>query len=446
MAIVEKRVTAGVNYTFIMRNYLKSMKLIEEEELTGVPSNRVRGIGLEGASRTGKTWDICMFICWYVNNNRCKQVSICRDYFATLRKTIYETLKTVWGLWGMPLDVFNKTASDIVYRDNTIRFVGINDNIMTAHGLESDVLIINEAMGIAKATADQLEQRTKEFFIYDYNPSATSSWLFDLEKRTDYKLKKTTIFDNPYAPKNARKKILSYAHPDSDDLHIAIKAGFTEAKWHKFKERNVLNGTADKFMWEVYGLGFRTVSENLIFKGIDIYYNEPEGDDWVLYGGDFGYKNDPTALVRVTKSGRNLYLRQYIYSTGLLNGDIAELMLEQGLDDQISVWDSAEQKSIEELRKLDIPADGAEKGPNSIAYGIQLLQQYRIFVHVDSVDLKAEFDTYQWAKDRQGEFKRNVAGNRVPVDKDNHAIDAVRYAVTYYADPLDRKKIDEDED
>jgi len=432
-----RRITTTSNFDFIQRNFIQAKKELQEEIRTGIVNReRLKGVGLEGASRTGKTWDISNFICHYVTSYRGKKITVARDHHSTLKKTFYKTFRAVWKAFNLDGRHFNKTATPIYYNDNVIEFVGVNDDIEAAMGLESELLIINEGMGVPKDIFDHLEQRTTEFFIVDYNPKAIESYLFDLEKRPDYALHHTTIFDNKYAPVNAVQKILSYAHQQCDDHVIAKKAGYSKQNWDKLKARNHVLGTADKFKWEVYGLGMRSVSEDVIFPDWELYTEEPKGYDWSGYGGDFGFKTDPTTLIKVTRDGKNLYLKECIWETGLLNNEIADKVIANGWDDERSVWDRSEEKSINELRGYSVPADWAEKPPNSVAYGIQRLHQFKIFIHYLSVNLQDEFRKYRWAKDRQGNFKRNTFGKKVPIDKYNHGIDAVRYKLTYHFDIL----------
>ncbi len=430
------KITTTSNFEFIQDSFIESKLAANQERALGIPDpNRLKGIGLEGASRTGKSWDISVFICHYVGKYQGKQINICRDHLTNLKKTFYETLKRVWVYYfHYPKGYFNKSATDIDFNDNTIRFVGVNDDIMTAHGLESDLLIGNEIMGIDKEALNQLEQRCNEFFIYDYNPSAVESHIYDKELDPSYRLHKTTIFDNPYAPLNGKAKILSYAHPDVDDLHVAEKAGYTPEQWAALKQRNVELMTAHKYNWEVYGLGKRAVGEDAIFPDWQEYDQEPEDStlDWCHVGGDFGFKTDPTAAIRVKKQGNNLYLREVFYEQGLLNSDIGRLMHQHGEADKRSIWDRAEEKSIFELRSMDIDAWYSEKGAGSISFGIQKMHQFNIYIHKDSHNLKNEFSKYRWAKERNGSYKRNTFGKRIPVDKDNHSIDAVRYVILYY--------------
>lgn len=387
---------------------------------------------------TGKSFDICVFLCHYVSTYSGKQINICRDHRAKLQKTFYATLKKVWiNYFNYPSYHFNKTASDIEFNGNTIRFVGINDDPMTAHGLESDLLILNEGMGIDKESLNQMEQRTTEFYIVDYNPSEIESHLYDREVLPSYRLHKTTIFDNKYAPLNGKAKIVSYAHPDVDDYDLLKdKAAFnyTREEWEEVKRINVELKTAHKYNWEVYGLGKRAVGEDIIFPEWSTYKDEPDQStlEWVHLGGDFGFKTDPTAIVRVKKQGNNLYVKELCYKTGMLNNHIADFLKSQGEHKDLSIWDKAEEKSVRELRHMDVQAWFSDKGSGSISFGIQKMHQFNIYIHKDSLNCINEFRKYRWEKDRQGNYKRNTMGKRIPRDKDNHLIDAIRYVILYY--------------
>lgn len=430
------KITTTSNFRFTQDAFIESRLKANKERHAGiVDPSRLKGVGLEGASRTGKSWDVSVFICHYASAYQGKQINVCRDHLTNLKKTFYETLRKVWTQqFGYPPTHFNKTASDIHFNGNILRFIGTNDDVMAAHGLESDLLIINETMGVEKETINQLEQRCNDFYIYDYNPSAVESHLYDKEIDPSYRLHKSTIFDNPYAPLNAKAKILSYAHPESDDLSVAKKAGYTPEQWYELKQRNVDLKTAHKHNWEVYGLGRRAAGADLIFVDWQEYTAEPMEStlDWVHVGGDFGFKTDPTVAIKVKKQGNNLYLKELFYAHGLLNTDIARLMKDFGENNSRSIWDRAEEKSVIELRGMDVDAWYSEKGPGSISFGIQKMHQFNIYIHKDSSHIKDEFYKYRWAKERNGNYKRNTFGKRIPVDKDNHTIDAIRYVLLYY--------------
>lgn len=444
--MINPLITTGPNFKFIQSSFIeaklalnkyrdmKNDPLIPLRELRQFNEERLKGIGLEGASRTGKDWDSCVFICHYITSYQGKKVNLCRGTLKDLKDTLYETLKGVWELFGLPLRHFNKTATAIYFNGNVIKFVGVNDNIMKAHGLESDLLLVSETMEISKETKNQLEQRVKEFFIYNYNPSATDHHIYKLELRKDYYLLKTTIFDNDYAPENAKQKILSYAHPEVDDYHIVKKYGWTKEDWYEFKQRNLQLETANVYLWEVYGLGHRAAGEDAVFDNIHVYDKEPEDYDWKLYGGDFGYTTDPTVIIDVRKDGNNLYIRQKLRETRLMNPDIATNMLEMGLTDVVSCWDSAGGgKDVDELGINGIPAEAAEKPPGSKAWGLTQLQKYsKIYLWHEDKEMIKEFTDLKWLKDSHGNYKKNTFNQRIPIDGKDHAVDAASYANRRY--------------
>lgn len=431
------KITTTSNFDFVQDCFIESKIAAKQEIDTGIINpDRLKGCGLEGASRTGKSWDICVFICHYVSTYEGKLITIGRDHLTTLKDTTYETLKKVWKVYGWSTAQFNKSATNIEWNGNTIRFVGINDDADKALGYESDLLWINETITCEWDTVKAMEQRCNGFYIYDYNPIEVECNLYDKELSPAYRLHKTLIFDNPYAPANAKAVILEYAHPDVDDLHIAKKAGYTKEEWEALKQRNVELKTADKYKWEVYGLGKRAVGEDAIFTEYFTYTDEEEpGDsslDWAHVGGDFGFTNDPTAAVKVKRQGNNLYLRELFYETGLLSKHIAEKMKALGEAEDLSIWDRAQEMTIYELRDLDVAAWYSEKGAGSVFFGIEKMKQFNIYLHEDSVNLINEFQGYRWLKDKKGNYKRNALGNLIPVDKDNHLIDAARYVILFY--------------
>ena len=136
-------------------------------------------------------------------------------------------------------------------------------------------------------------------------------------------------------------------------------------------------------------------------------------------GLDFGFTNDPTAVIDVYQDGNTLILHERLYSTGLTNPDIGEEL--DKLNVETIIADSAEPKSIEELFRLGHNVKPARKGPDSIRQGIDIMRRHKLLVTADSTQLQKELRAYRWEQDKNG---RNL--NR-PVDKDNHGIDAVRY-------------------
>jgi len=145
----------------------------------------------------------------------------------------------------------------------------------------------------------------------------------------------------------------------------------------------------------------------------------PDGLD-VTYGLDFGFASDPAALVKCHKHNGKLWLEQLIYETGLTNEDLHQRMTRLGIPRNAQIIaDSAEPKSIEELRRKGWNIQPAYKGPDSIRNGIDKIKQYEVFMSPNSDDLRKEYELYCW---REGTDK--------PIDDNNHAIDAVRYALS----------------
>jgi phage terminase large subunit len=137
---------------------------------------------------------------------------------------------------------------------------------------------------------------------------------------------------------------------------------------------------------------------------------------------DFGFTNDPTTLVAVYKMNNELYFDELLYRTNMTNTDIGNFMKSEGIGRPYEiVADSAEPKSIEELRRQGFQMTPATKGADSIKIGIDILKREPFFVTQNSTNIIKELRAYQWATDRDGK----VTGK--PVDHSNHSIDAMRY-------------------
>jgi phage terminase large subunit len=171
--------------------------------------------------------------------------------------------------------------------------------------------------------------------------------------------------------------------------------------------------------------------------GFTLYDEEPTDIDWQVYGGDFGY-TDPTCLLRITKAGRSLYIRQLIYKSKMRISDIGNEMQANDWVETWSSWDSAEPRSIVELRMMNIPAKGAKKG--YVYTGIMRLNEFDLYIHRDSLKAQKEFKKAVWEKEGEN-FTRNTLGHRIMatvLDEDgnklDHAIAAARYGVSTYID------------
>lgn len=157
-----------------------------------------------------------------------------------------------------------------------------------------------------------------------------------------------------------------------------------------------------------------------IFQNWQVAAPDPEGEFETLFGLDFGFAGDPAALVKLQKHNDKIWIQELIYATDMTNQDLADRMKVIGItrSDQI-IADSAEPKSIEELKRAGFNVQKAYKGPDSVQSGIDKIKQYTIFMHPDSKNLHMEADLYCWK-----------AGTDKPEDKNNHLMDAIRYALS----------------
>lgn len=383
-----------INYEFLYKNHVESKTRISL---------------LEGGSRSGKTWSIIQFIFIYclTNKNKGLTIIIARDFLTSLRSTILPDFIEILRLYKV-FEANNFNKSEMIYTlfGNTIRFMGL-DNPDKVHGAKSNILWINEAISSEKAIVLQLMQRCDNFCIFDYNPSTSLHWVYDLELRDDSEILKTTILDNPFVSQEVRKQILSYEPT----------------------ERNETLGTANNFMWQVYGLGHRADGEAVIFSNYEVVEELPLDYDRIGYGLDFGYSQDPAACIAMYVDGNNIYFDEILYSTGLLNHELFDI-IRPVVGSHVVVPDSAEPKSCMELLTgygsggLNIVP--AAKGKDSILFGLNLMKSKKIHITATSTNLLNEFRNYTFVKDK----KTGKVTDR-PIDNYNHGIDAARYITMF---------------
>lgn len=367
---------------------------------------------LEGGSRSSKSWSI---IQWYLiycqeNKNKGKEITITRDRLTWLKATVLKDFEEILKKMGWWNDKHFHGSDPLSYEllGNQFSFIGMDEEAKL-HGRKQDRFWINELIGTPgsayntrKEMFDQLEMRTSEGWDADYNPKVTQHWMYDaIDKRDDIVMIHSTQLDNPWLPEIIRKKILSY-EPNAV---------------------NISRGTADRIKWEIYGLGKRSQHEGLIFKNVTYCKEYPAEAKLIGYGLDFGYTNDVTALIKVGMMNGELYFDELIYETGLLNTDIMQVMERNGvLKNEKIIPDSAEPKSIAELKGKGWNVEAALKGADSITIGIDVLRRYKINITERSLGMKQEAENYVYKEDKMTGKLLNV-----PVDDWNHGWDAVRY-------------------
>jgi phage terminase large subunit len=179
----------------------------------------------------------------------------------------------------------------------------------------------------------------------------------------------------------------------------------------------------DSNYWQIYGLGDMAQPTETIFRQFEICNNIPTEATQIAIGLDWGYSNDPTAIAEVYKLNDDLYINELLYAKGLTNQDIANKLRELGITRQTEIiYDSAEPKSGEELRRLGFLMFPAKKGADSINMGIDVLRRYKIHITKNSVNAINEFKYYKWLVDKNGQVINKPATNQL-----DHLIDSIRY-------------------
>ena len=362
----------------------------------------------EGGSRSGKTWSIFLFFILKALQGEQFRLVIVRRRLTWAKYSLLVDFERIKQQYDIPVEpAINPNRPEQTYTINnaTFTFLG-TDEPQKLQGSPQEWLWVNEAIEVSKAAFDQLEMRTTKGIVLDYNPSVDVHWVYDLQKRPDTKVFKSTVLDNPFAPEAVVRRILSY-EPTPE---------------------NIANGTADWYLWQVYGLGMPAAPKGAIFSNWDVVDEIPEGAKFLAYGLDFGFANDPTAIVAVYKYNNELYVHEVAYETGLVNvpvydgqPSIVGILEREGIKSEPIIADSSEPKSIKEIAARGFNIRGATKGQDSIRYGIELLQRYKIHITRSSVNIIREFRNYKWAEKSTGELLDR------PIDDFNHAIDALRY-------------------
>jgi len=347
----------------------------------------------QGGTRSGKTYNVLLFIIFeYCLKQTGKTITICRKTFPSVRATVMRDFITILKQYGLYREEHhNKSNSEYKLNKNLIEFISV-DQPQKIRGRKRDILFINEANELDFEDWQQLVFRTQKKIILDYNPSDEYHWIYDkVLVRDDVEFYKTTYLDNPFLEKSIVKEI------------------------------ELLRETDEQY-WQIYGLGLKGMSKSTIFTYVEVPHI-PHDAELVSYGADAGYTNDPSTLVSVYKKDHNLYVKEHLYRTMMTTKDLSDHFKEVIENKRSPVYfDAAEPRLIDELRRMGHNIQPSLKGRDSINAGIDLLKRYKIHITSDSDNAIREFRNYKWLEDKTGKLTNK------PVDKNNHIIDAVRYA------------------
>ena len=358
----------------------------------------------EGGTRSGKTFAVLSVLISIACVNKVV-ISVVSETFPHLRKGAIRDFQNIlqeWGLWNE--SQWSKSESTYNFPSGSIIEFFSVDSPGKVHGPARDILFINEAQNISYDIARHLFVRTTGTIFIDFNP--THEFWAHTELKQDARCKwiHSTYRDNGYLTPEQVREI----------------------------ERNKHNIA----WWTVYGEGQIGKLEGLVYPNYELIDTMPDGDG--IFGLDFGYTNDPAAVVRCIVKGDNLYLHEEVYETGLLNSALVERLAGAGVRknyDEIFA-DSAEPKSIDEISSYGYNVKKADKGSDSVLAGIQFINGFKIHVTKSSTNLIKELRSYTYVQDKDGKFTNK------PIDDFNHSLDAVRYAVfTKYRNRVKEQKI-----
>lgn len=355
---------------------------------------------IQGGTSSGKTFGIIPILIDQAIKNPGLEISIVSESIPHLRRGALKDFLKIMRMTNRFISKnYNRSHLKYTFTNSSyIEFFSVDDEAKL-RGARRNVLYVNEANNIHYDAYLQLAIRTSGDIYIDFNPTHRFWAHTEVLSEPDSEHIILTYKDNEGLPESIVK-----------ELEMNRDKAKTSSYWANW--------------WRVYGLGQIGSLEGVIFSNwqeikIDLI---PESAKLLGYGLDFGFTNDPTALVAVYKYGDKILLDELIYQKGLTNAQLASKM-EQVMGDKrgIVYADSAEPKSIAELRSYGMHVLPAKKGKDSIIFGISLLQEYEMLVTARSNNLKDELRRYSWVKDRDGTTLN------VPISTFNHAIDAIRY-------------------
>jgi phage terminase large subunit len=344
---------------------------------------------MQGGSRSGKTYNILIWFVVKLLQENGKTLTIVRQSLPSIKGTVLRDFVDILSRLGIySEDNHNKTDQIYSLNGNIIEFVSA-DQPQKIRGRARNYLFCNEANELSYEAWMQLIMRTEGKIVIDYNPSDISSWIYDsVIPRDDADFHITTFRDNPFLPR---------------ELVLELE---------RMKD-------ADPNYWQIYGLGERGLSQDIIYTHWKTTENFPE-DGETVYGLDFGF-NVPTALVKVVFVENAAYCKELIYEAKLTTNDLIDKLKGLGISAHDEIYcDAAEPKTIEELVRNGFNAKSANK---DVTEGIRTVKGTPLIIDNESVNLLKELKNYRWKTDRNG--------NKLdaPVKFNDHIADAMRYAI-----------------
>lgn len=377
------------------------------EKIEDIPT-RIKII--QGGTSAGKTFGIIPILIQDAMDFKNLEISIVAESYPHLRRgAVKDFLKVMNMIGRFDPKKWNKSESKYTFNTGSyIEFFSV-DQESKVRGARRDILYVNEANNISFETYHQLAIRTKYDIYLDYNPTAEFWAHTELADDVDATLIKLNYLDNEALSETIVKEI--------EKAREKAKHSRYWANW-----------------WQVYGLGETGNLQGVVLEDWQQIKEIPKEASYIISGMDFGYTNDPTTLVDVYKYNGEYIFDEVIYEKGMSNRSIAVQSKWLEYEDEHGkaqfrkrriVADSAEPKSIDEIAMHGVDIYGAEKGADSVIFGLQTIQKDKFWVTETSLNLIKELRNYVWAVDKKTGAKLNR-----PIDAWNHLIDAIRYALS----------------
>lgn len=345
----------------------------------------------QGGSRSSKTYSLCQMVIVYCLTNPGKMVSIIRKTFPTLRGTVmrdfFEVMKEL-NLYDEKLH--HKTENMYNFPNgSSVEFFGA-DNEQKLRGRKRNILWINEANELNFEEFTQLNMRTTDKLIFDFNPSDNFHWLYDLITRKETILIHSTYKDNPFLGDAQVKEI-----------------------------ENLIQ--YDESYYRIYALGEKGSGKTTIYTHWKYYETLPEIKS-VIYGLDFGF-NHPTSLIECSFTENDVYVKEIIYQSHMTADDLVKKMKELNISTKTEIiCDGARPEMIEDIRRGGFNTKVAIK---EVKKGIDSVKSSGLFINKESLNVVKEINSYKWKTN--GDVVLDE-----PVKVYDDAMDAMRYAIHWW--------------
>lgn len=369
-------------------------------------SKKFRVIANQGSTRSSKTYSVCQLLALYIPTKEKKSISIVSPSLPHLKRGARRDFLEILEGSGLYSDAqFNKTDNIYHYPNGSyVEFFGV-DEPGKVRGPGRDILFVNEANLIPFSIYTQLALRTNEVIFIDFNPVDEMSWVYDV---ADYK---------------------GGINEDGEEIkpNLLVHSTYQNNRSNLSKEiisQIEMLKEADQNLWNVFGLGLRGKSTELIYTHWKTCNGLPLKGE-IFMGCDFGY-NVPSALVLCEFYEGAIYVKELVYKTRLTTSDLIEEFKEVGVSKTIEIYcDNAEPKTIEELKRAGFNAWEADK---DVTEGIRKVKSYPLYITEDSTNLLKEIKGYKWKTDMNGKVVKDKDKDE-PVKFMDHGMDALRYAV-----------------